>query len=127
MLRAVIANNSKIKIGPNSKVMFYSQINAGADIEIGSFSAISSHSTLTSSTHLYGIGKKFLETKYTHKKIIIGDNVHVGIGTFVSPGTKISSNVIIGPLSYVNKDLDKSDSYYNGNPIKFIYHLGKNS
>ena len=126
-VRINVANESKIQIGSNSKVMFYSQINAGADIYIGSYSALSSHSTLTSSSHLYKLRENFLKTDYLHKSIFIGDNVHIGIGTFVSPGTKVDSNIIVGPVSYVNKDLLDQNSYYNGNPIKKIYSLEENS
>ena len=126
-VRINVANESKIQIGSNSKVMFYSQINAGADIYIGSYSALSSHSTLTSSSHLYKLSENFLKTDYLHKSIFIGDNVHIGIGTFVSPGTKVDSNIIVGPVSYVNKDLLDQNSYYNGNPIKKIYSLEENS
>jgi len=126
-VRLIASNGSKLEIKNNSKIMFNSQINAGTDIKIGSYSALSAHSTLTSSSHIYKVGKKFLNTGYVHKKIIIGDNVHIGIGSFVSPGIEIVSNVIVGPLSYVNKDLLVQNTYYNGNPIKRIYTLEENS
>ena len=119
-VRLNAANKSILHIKKHAKVMFYSQINAGADITIGKKTAISSHCTLTSSNHKYIKEKNFLDTGYNHKSIIIGQNVHIGVGCFISPGTNIGENCIIYPNSYINRNQLKKDSTYSGNPAKEI-------
>lgn len=51
--------------------------------------------------------------------IIIGDNVFIGFGATILPGTRIENNVIIGAGSVVKGEI-KSDSVYAGVPAKFI-------
>ena len=65
-VRLNVANKSILHIKKHAKVMFYSQINAGADITIGK-KLFSSHCTLTSSNHKYIKEKNFLDTGYNHK------------------------------------------------------------
>lgn len=55
-------------------------------------------------------------------KIIIGNNVFLGINTIVLRGTTIGDNVIIGAGSVVKGEI-KSDSVYAGVPAKFICTL----
>lgn len=51
--------------------------------------------------------------------IIIGNNVFIGYGAIILPGTEIADNVIIGAGSVV-KGKVQSDSVYAGIPAKFI-------
>lgn len=53
------------------------------------------------------------------KKIVIGDNVFIGINTVILLGTKIGDNVIVGAGSVVKGNLN-SNSVYAGCPAKFI-------
>ena len=52
-------------------------------------------------------------------RIIIGDNVFIGINTTILLDTKIGNNVIIGAGSIVKGKLD-SNSVYAGVPAKYI-------
>lgn len=52
-------------------------------------------------------------------KIIIGDNVFIGINTTILPGTRIGNNVIVGAGSVVKGEL-KSNGVYAGTPAKYI-------
>ena len=47
-VRIISANNSIVRIGQNSKIMFYSIVNGGADITIGSKTAIAAFSMVNS-------------------------------------------------------------------------------
>jgi len=52
-------------------------------------------------------------------KIIIGDNVFIGLGAILLPGTRIGNNVIVGAGSVVKGEL-LSNSVYAGVPAKRI-------
>lgn len=51
--------------------------------------------------------------------IIAGDNIFIGYGTVILPGTVMGNNVIVGAGSIVKGEL-KSNSVYAGVPVKYI-------
>lgn len=51
--------------------------------------------------------------------IVIGNNVYIGMGTYIMPGVTIGNNVIIGANSVVTKDVP-NDSVVVGCPAKKI-------
>lgn len=51
--------------------------------------------------------------------IVIGNNVFIGYGGIILPGTRIGDNVIVGAGSIVKGNL-KSNSIYAGVPVKYI-------
>lgn len=53
------------------------------------------------------------------KKILIGDNVYIGVRSIILPGISIGDNVIIAAGSVVTKNIP-SNSVYGGVPAKFI-------
>lgn len=53
------------------------------------------------------------------RKIIIGNNVYIGINVTILSGTKVGDDVIIGAGSLVRGEL-KSNSVYAGVPVKYI-------
>lgn len=55
-------------------------------------------------------------------KIVIGDNVFIGINTTILPGTRIGNNVIVGAGSVVKGEL-KSNGVYVGTPAKYIFSI----
>ena len=61
----------------------------------------------------------FSKQKYKSKEIIIGNNVWLGAGVVVLPGSSIGSNVVVGANSVVTGVLN-SDSVYVGIPAKRI-------
>lgn len=60
-----------------------------------------------------------LENADFFDKIVIGNNVFIGVNVTVLAGTKIGDNVIVGAGSIVKGEL-KSNSVYAGVPVKFI-------
>lgn len=54
---------------------------------------------------------------------IIGDNVDIGYGTTIIGNVKISSNIVIGANSLVNKDLLEENCIYAGSPAKKIKRI----
>lgn len=63
--------------------------------------------------------KEVYSKKSTFNKIEIADNVFVGVGVILLPGTKISSNSIVGAGSVVRGEFT-CGSVIAGNPAKFI-------
>ena len=55
-------------------------------------------------------------------KIVIGDNVFLGVGTIVLPGVTIGNGVVIAAGSVVTKDCE-IDCLYGGVPAKKIKEL----
>lgn len=55
-------------------------------------------------------------------KVTIGNNVFIGAGSIVLPGTTIGNNVIIGAGSIVTKDIP-DNSVAAGNPAKILFSL----
>lgn len=51
--------------------------------------------------------------------VTIGDNVFVGAGTIILPGSRVGNNVVIGAGSVVTKDIPEN-SVAVGNPAKII-------
>lgn len=55
-------------------------------------------------------------------KIVIGDNVFLGVGTIVLPGVTIGNNVIVGAGSVVTKDI-ADNKVYAGVPARPINNI----
>ncbi|MBM6966290.1 acyltransferase [Massilimicrobiota timonensis] len=52
-------------------------------------------------------------------KIIVGDNVHIGMNSIIMPGVTIGNNVIIGCGAVVTKDIPDNE-IWGGVPAKYI-------
>ncbi len=57
-------------------------------------------------------------------KIIVGNNVFIGVNSIIMPGVTIGNNVVIGAGSIVNKDV-ANNSVVAGVPAKFIKELSQ--
>ncbi len=65
---------------------------------------------------------KFLEGALTHSKIgriKVGNNVFVGYGSIILPGTTIGNNVLIGAGSVVKGNIP-DNSVMTGNPLQYL-------
>lgn len=60
------------------------------------------------------------------RPIIIGNNVFIGLGSVILPGTKIGDNVIVGAGSIVRGNIP-SDSIVIGNPAVVVSKLTEKS
>ena len=58
------------------------------------------------------------------RPVRIGNNVFIGYGSIILPGTVIGDNVVVGAGSVVRGELD-SNSVYAGVPIKKIRQIGE--
>ena len=57
--------------------------------------------------------------RYLFKKVVIGNNVFVGVNAIIMPGVKIEDNVIVAAGSVVTKSIP-SGKIVAGNPAKII-------
>jgi acetyltransferase-like isoleucine patch superfamily enzyme len=57
--------------------------------------------------------------RYLYRRIIIGDNVFVGVNSIIMPGVKIESNVIVAAGSVVTKSVPEG-KIIGGNPARII-------
>lgn len=76
-------------------------------------------------THDYSwsvLKRKYGEVCGKQLKTVIGNNVFLGWGATVLPGTIIGDNVIVGAYSVCSGKL-KNDSVYAGNPARYIMSL----
>ena len=62
-------------------------------------------------------GKETIETGLKKFGAMLGDNVEVGCGSVLNPGTVIGSNTNIYPLSSVRGVVPKNSIYKNRNEI----------
>ncbi len=120
--RADILRSLGVVIGENSEI--YPSVNFGSEpylIEIGNNVRITDNVKLT--THDGGIwvlrnnGK--LKNADLFGKIVVGNNVHIGIDSIIMPGVHIGDNVIIGAGSIVTRDIP-SNTVAVGVPCKPI-------
>ncbi len=117
-----VAKIRGVKYGTNPK---FATKNFGSEpylIEVGdNFETSSSVSFIT---HDGGLG--VLRNLYSEfndidmfDKIIVGDNVFIGMNVTILYGTKMGNNIIVGAGSVVKGEL-KSNSVYAGVPAKYI-------
>ena len=101
----------KVKVGKNTWIGPNCILDGSGGLEIGDNCSISAgvqiytHDTVENSVSM---GKK---KKISTKKTIIGNGVYIGPNSVISKGLKIDDQVIIGALSFVNKDLKKKNKY----------------
>jgi UDP-3-O-[3-hydroxymyristoyl] glucosamine N-acyltransferase len=70
------------------------------------------------------LGPNVITLGSTHKReevhgTIIGENSYIGAGSKIAGGVKISDNITVGAISFVNKDLT-TEGIYVGIPAKII-------
>ena len=115
-----IKNPQNISIGSNATFNDGAYLNGLGGIDIGNNVSVSALSIIVST----GLDHKTLKTSKNHinKKIIIGNNVQIGVGAIILSGITIGNNVIVGAGSVVTKNIN-SDCVVVGNPAKVIREL----
>jgi acetyltransferase-like isoleucine patch superfamily enzyme len=83
---------------------------------------IGEYSSLRDSTHQFSTTSSLGTLPDTTKPIIIGNNVWIGRGCLIMPGTIIEDNVIIAANSVV-KTACSSGKVYGGCPAVFIKNV----
>ena len=110
------------------KCRFIGNINWGSEpylISIGNSVSITSSNFITHDGAVWVLRNLYNDDSIDYLgKITICDNVFIGIGCIILPGSYIESNVIIGAGSIVKGNV-KKDSVYAGTPAKCICSINE--
>lgn len=98
----VISHPDKISIGDGFMVNRFAQIQGGGGVTIGNHVMIGPGVFIWSINHGFSDSVRPMSRQgYTAEPVYIGDNVWIGAGAIVLPGTDIGNNVIVGAGSVV--------------------------
>ena len=114
------SNTSELIIGENVVFSYGVVVCCNCKIEIGNNVQIGEYTSVRDTTHSYAdpnVPIKF--QKDIQKPVIIHDNVWIGRGCIIMPGTIVNSGVIIGANSVVKGNFVEN-SIYVGSPAKFV-------
>jgi len=118
-VRLISANGSTLFIGPETKVMFCSIINAGANIYIGEKTGIAAYNMINSSQHITEASSAWMDQGYKHSPIRIGRDVLIGSHCSILPNVNIGNGAIITTHSVINNDCQKK-MIYTGIPARVV-------
>lgn len=113
----VIHFSEAVKIGSNVSIGEFVHMWGKGGIEIGDYTIIGAHSSITSQTHdtrAYIYGKTHIM-----KSVKIGSRVWIGSGAIILPGVRVGDGAIIGAGSVVVHDV-APDTIVTGVPAKLL-------
>jgi len=114
-------HNNTLKIGDFSWIGQQCFLHAGGGIEIGKHVGIGPAVKILTLQHINLEDTKIpiIEHKQEYKKVIIEDDVDIGVGAIILPGIKIGKGSVIGAGSVVTKDVEPY-SIMVGNPARLL-------
>lgn len=113
-------SESFFSIGDHSVLSYGVILSCRENITIGSDVQVGEYTSIRDSTHDHrDTGKPMRINKDIRAAISIGNNVWIGRGCIIMPGTVIEDGVVIGANSVV-KGVLKKDGIYAGSPCQFI-------
>lgn len=115
-------DNSFLEIGEHTTIGEFSNIRAcGGKIKIGSKVQIAQHVNIIASNHLINIDTPIIDQPWDENKnfIEIGDDVWIGCGVTILPGSKIGNGAVIGANSLI-RGIVNENMVVAGNPIKTL-------
>ena len=111
----VIVNPWDIVIGKNTVINENTYIDGRGGLIIGNYVSISIYSKILTATH--DVNSDNFD--YVKKKTIIENNVWIGIGACLLPGSYLTVGSVIGAMSVFVGKTDENDIYV-GNPSNFL-------
>ena len=106
-VRILAANNSQLKIGAGTRIGLYCVLNGGDDIQIGKKVLISGFVYLQTSMHQFQAGTPIQEQGFSHKSIVLEDDVWLGTHVVVLPGCKLGEGTVAGSSSVVTESFKR--------------------
>jgi serine acetyltransferase len=111
---------SHLNIGNHFVLSYGALIACHKKISIGDFVMIGEYTSIRDTTHSFKEDDiPFMKQKDESYPVTIGNNVWIGRGCIIMPGSEIGDNVIIGANSVVKGQL-KEGYIYAGTPAKMI-------
>lgn len=114
-----IESPAVVSIGNNSSLMSHCTIFGGAGIEIGNNVQISANCVISGTTHPLESHRR---KEQINKKVVVKDNVWIGMSVSILPGVVIGENSIVGAGSVVTKNIPENEIWI-GNPARFYKKL----
>jgi len=119
-----VAQLANLTIGDNFTLSYGAIIACNHSVQIGNNVMIGEYSSIRDTTHNYkDLSLPYCQQPDLSEAIIIGNNVWIGRGTIVFPGSVIEDGVIVGAHSVVKGRLT-ANQVYAGSPLKMIKELG---
>lgn len=107
-------------IGDNSVLSYSVLVSCMRKIIIGDNTQIGEFTSIRDTTHDFSeLGKPMKFNPDISKDIIIGNNVWIGRGCIILPGTIIEDGVVVGANSVVKGHLT-TNNIYAGSPVKIV-------
>lgn len=111
---------STISVGKGVSIHAHCCLYGYGGIEIGNDVRIAAHTAIFSGDHNFANpNKRITEQGITAKKVIIGNDVWIGAGVKILPGTIIPDGCVIGASSVVKGELEPY-GVYAGIPVRKI-------
>jgi len=119
------AEDACLTIGDNFTFSYGAILSARHSVKIGNYVMIGEYSSVRDTTHVYeNKSVPYCKQPDRFEEIIIGDNVWIGRGCVILPGSVIENGVIVGAHSVV-KGILKANCIYAGNPVKLIREMNE--
>jgi len=120
-----LAENAKVVIGNNFTLSYGAIFSCRYSVKIGDFVMIGEYSSIRDTTHAHeNPGVPYCQQPDKFEEIIIGDNVWIGRGCLILPGSIIENGVIVGAHSVVKGRL-KANCMYAGSPLKMVREMSE--
>ncbi len=117
----VIVNPQNIIINDNVVIGDYNFIQGGGGLSIGSNTITGPYAKIWTENHRFDlIDTPIIKQGSEYKPVTIGDDVWVGAGAFIMPGTVIADKMIISAQSVVSAKEYKKGMVLAGHPARVI-------
>lgn len=119
----LLNEDAKLTIGDNVGISG-GGISVATEVSIGKNVMLGANTFITD-TDFHPIepkNRRFSRENVKSKKVIVEDNVFIGMDSIILKGVRIGENSIVGAGSIVSKDIPKNQ-IWGGNPAKFIKEL----
>ena len=118
-----ISEHARLQVGNHFTLSYGGIIACHHSIEIGDYVMIGEYTSIRDTSHNYATeGIAFMTQQDVSLPIKIGNNVWIGRGCIIFPGTLIEDGVIVGAHSIVKGHL-KSNNIYAGAPLRLVSQI----
>lgn len=108
---------ARISIGDNCFFNNYNSINAIDEISIGNNCLFGENVKIYDHNHRFNENILIRNQGFTHKPVLIGNNVWIGSNTVILKGVTIGDNVVIGANCTIRDDIPSNSIVSNRNNL----------
>lgn len=114
-------NIHKVKVGNNVTIGVNAYIQAGGTIEIGDDSILSPNVSIWTYHHEYNDGDSLIRNQNSrYQNVKIGNDVWIGTGALIMPGSIIGDGAVIKPGSVIDGKEIRPYTIVAGNPAQIV-------